>query len=97
MSALDSANCFTYSPITFICFSPWFSIVFVSFLKTFPKGGYINLAFSVSLLGSGGSTSLSVRSSYLSILPVDKADIFAASLLILYCGFSFLTLSPIIN
>ena len=36
------------------------------------------------------------RSSYLSILPDENADIFAASLLILYCTFSFLFLSSVV-
>ena len=66
------------------------------FSKAFPKGEYENLACSVIYLLLEGNISSPVRYSYLSIFPEDNADIFAASLLILYYNFSSLMLSSII-
>ena len=66
------------------------------FSKAFPKGEYPNLACSVIYLLLEGNISSPVRYSYLSIFPEDNADIFAASLLILYYNFSSLMLSSII-
>ena len=80
----------------FNCFyllSPWSSIVFVCFSKVFPKGEYANLACSITLLCSISSF---VRYSYLLILLDYNADIFAASLLISYCNFSYLIFSSIV-
>ena len=62
---------------------PWYSIVFIYFLEAFPQVKSVNLVSTV-------------RYTYLSILPDDYADIFAASLLISYCGFSSLILSSIV-
>ena len=45
------------SPSTIICFFTWSLIVFVCFLKAFPKGEYSDLAYSITLLWSGGSIS----------------------------------------
>ena len=66
------------------------------FSKAFPKGEYADLAYSVIYLLLEGNISSPVRYSYLSIFPEDNADIFAASLLILYYNFSSLILSSII-
>ena len=60
---------------------------FICFSKAFPKGEYANLACSIICLFLEGYTSSPVRYSYLSILPNDNVDIFAASLLISYCNF----------
>ena len=79
-----------------------FYLLFALFLiifKAFPKGGYVNIASSVTLLWSEGSTSSPVRYSYLSIFPDDNANVFAASLVISYCyhiSFSYLILSLIL-
>ena len=61
-----------------------------------PNGEYVNLVCPVILLRSNGNISSPVRYSYLSILPDDNADSFAASLLILYCSFSSLILSSFV-
>ena len=45
------------SPSTIICFFTLSLIVFVCFLKAFPKGEYADLAYSITLLWSGGSIS----------------------------------------
>ena len=50
----------------------------------------------MTLFWSEGSISLSVRYSYLSILPYDKVDTFAASLLISYSNFSSPILSSVV-
>ena len=47
----------------------------------------MNLACSIICFWLEGIISWPVRYSYWSILPDDKADIFAASLLISYCSF----------
>ena len=65
---------------------------FICFSNVFPRGEYVNLACSIFLIWSDGNVSLSVKYSFLSILPYDNAGIFAASLLILYCSFSSLPL-----
>ena len=60
----------------------------------FPSGEYVNLVLSsIILLWSEGNISLPVRNSYLSSLPNDNINIFAASLLILYCSISWLIVS----
>ena len=58
--------------------------------KAFLQGEYVNLAWSIILLLSGGNISLPARYSYLTISTDDKADIFAASILIKYWNFVFL-------
>ena len=58
------------------------SIVFVYFSTAFPRGVYENLACTIILLCSEGNFSSPVRFLYLLILPDDRADVFAASLLI---------------
>ena len=77
-------------------FFPYCSIDFICFLNDLPNGQYVNLAYSIILVWSDGNISSSVRYSYLSILLDDNADIFAASLLILYYSFSSLILSSIV-
>ena len=72
------------------------STVFVCFSKPFPKGEWTNLACSITFLWSGGSISSPARNSYLSIFPYNKANIFAASLLVSYCSFLFLMLLLIV-
>ena len=62
------------------CFSVWFS-------KVFPKGKYANLACSTIGLWLKDNISSPVRYSHLSIFQDAKANIFAASLLILYYSF----------
>ena len=69
---------------------------FSLFLHPLPRGEYLKLACSIIPLWSDGNISSTVRNSYLSILPDDKADIFAASLLISYCSFSSLIVSSIV-
>ena len=44
-----------------------------------------------------GNISSPIRYSYLSILPDDNAHIFAVSLLIFYCSFPSLIISPIVK
>ena len=61
-----------------------------------PRREYVNLACSITLLWSEGSISSPARYSYLSIFKDDKADIFAASLLIPYCTFLYRILSSIL-
>ena len=78
------------------CFITWSSIVFICFSNALPRGEYINFACSITLLWSDVSISSPVRYSYLSILPDDNAEVFAASLLISYCSFSSLSLSSIL-
>ena len=87
ISSVDPANCFPWSSIAFICFLPYSSIGFNCFSKDFPNGEYVNLACSVTLLWSEGSIPSSVRHSYLSIFPDNNADLFPASLLILFAIF----------
>ena len=53
------------------------------------------VAFCIIYLWLEDNISPSVRFSYLSILPYDKSDFFVACLLIRYCSFSSLILSPI--
>ena len=77
--------------IACIYFLPSSSIVFLWFSKAFPKGEYINFACSITFLESKGSVSSSV--SYLSILPYNRADVFAAFLVISYCNVSSLHVS----
>ena len=70
------------------CFIPWYLNVFICFSNAFLSGEYAHLAGLIILLWSDGNISSPVRYSYLSILPEDNADVFAASLLISYCKFS---------
>ena len=49
----------------------------------------------MALFGSDGNVSSTVRYSCLSAFPDDNSDIFAASLLLSYYSFPFLTLSSI--
>ena len=88
-------GCFLLALIALICFSPWYPIVFACFSKTFPKGEYANLAYSIIYLWLEGNISSPVGYPCVSIFPDDKADIFAASLLISYCRFSSQILSSI--
>ena len=74
--------------------STWFS---VCFSKAFTKGEYANIACSINSLRLEGSIFSPVRYSYLSIFPDNNADIFAASLLISYCNFLSLILSPVVR
>ena len=92
ISSLDSTNFFPHSSIAFICFLPWSSIVLLRFSKALSRGEYVNFACSITLLWSEGSISSPVRYSYLSILPDDKTDNFAAFMLISYCNYSSLIL-----
>ena len=95
-SPLDLTNCFSCSSSAFICFSPSSSIVFIYFSNALPMGKYVNLACSITLLWFRGSIFSPVRYSYLSILPYDNTDIFAASLLIFYFNFLSLILSSVV-
>ena len=79
--------------MAFIIFFPCSLNVFVCFSNALPSGQYVNFACSVILLWSDGNISSPVIYSYLSILPENNADIFAAALLISYYSFSFLVLS----
>ena len=78
----------------FVIASVWFLsrylIVFGCFSKAFPDEEYVNIACSIICFLLEGNISSPVRYTYLSILPDDKADIFAASLLISYCSASSL-------
>ena len=78
------------------CFIPWSSIAFICSSNALSSGEYVNLACSIILLWSDGNISTPVGYSYLPILLDYNADIFAASLLMSYCNFSFLILSSII-
>ena len=60
---------------------------FYCFLNALPSVEYFDLACSMILLWSDGNISSPVRYSYLSILTEDNADVFAASLLMLYSNF----------
>ena len=82
--------------IAFIYFFPWSLFIFDCFSKFFPKREYVNLACSISLLWSEGSTPSPVRYLYLSTFPDDSTDIFASSLLIPYYSFSSLIWSSIV-
>ena len=76
-------------------FSPYSSIVFICFSNALLRGEYVNLVCLIILIWSDGKISSPVRYSYSSIFP-DKADIFAASLLISYFSFSSLILSSFV-
>ena len=78
--------------IAFIWFSSWSLIVFICFSNASTRGEYANLPCSIILPWSGGNISSPARYSYFSILPYDKADIFAAAFLISYYSFSSLTI-----
>ena len=77
-------------------FFTWTSIVFVCFSKALPRVELENLDCSIICFWLEGNISSPVIYSYLLILPDDMADIFAASLLILYCSFSSLIWSSIV-
>ena len=69
----------------------------VSFPKAFCEGEYgYKFGFFIIWFRLENNISSPVRYSYLSILADDNADIFATSLLILYCSFLFLILSSIV-
>ena len=95
-----------FGNIPSICFNSFFLLkrsryfkarncFFVCLSKAFPKGEYENLACSITCLSLEDNISSPVRYSYLSILPDDNANVFAASLLISYGSFSSLILSSI--
>ena len=90
---LDSANCFTWSLIVFICFFLWSSIVFACFYKAFSNREYRDLACSVILLWSDGSISLPVKYSCVSIFP-DLLFFYCFSVNTILC-FSSLVLSSV--
>ena len=69
---------------------------FACFSNVFLRGEYVNVACSIFLIWSDGNVSLAVKYSYSSILLYDNAGIFAASLLMLYCSFSSLTLLSVV-
>ena len=58
---------------------------------------YVNVTYSIIILWSEGSISSSLRCSYLSTSLDDRAEIFAASLLISYCNFSTVKLLLVVN
>ena len=60
------------------------------------RGEYAKFACSIICLSLESNISSPARYSYSSNFPHDKADIFAASLLITYCTFSSVILSSII-
>ena len=66
-----------------ICFSHCSSIVFVCFFKCFSQGN-VKFVCYIICCWLDGNISSPVRNSYLWSFPDDKADIFAASLLISY-------------
>ena len=70
--------------------------MFICFPKAFPRGEYVNLAWSIICFRLDGNISSPLRYSYLLILPDYNADIFAASLLILYFRFSSLILPSLV-
>ena len=74
----------------------WSLFISDRFSKFFPEREYVNLACSISLLWSEGSTPSPVRYLYLSTFPEDSTDIFASSLLIPYYSFSSLIWSSIV-
>ena len=76
-------------------FFPSSAIVFIFFLNALPSAKYVNFVCSIILLCSDGNIPSPIRYAYLSILPDYNPDIFAASLLILYCSFSSLILLSI--
>ena len=78
------------------CFYLFFSLIFNYFSNVLPRGEYVNFGCSIILFWSDGNIPSLVRYSYLSILPDNNADIFAASLLISYCSFSSLIFSSIV-
>ena len=92
---------FLFSPVFKIfkastSFVPWSSIAFICFSNALLKGKYINLACSIFLLWADDNIFLSARYSYLSNFFDGNAYIFAFSLLMWNCSFSFLILSLIV-
>ena len=77
--------------------SLFFSLIFncFCFSNALPREEYVNFACSVILLWSDGNISSPVRFSYLSILPDNDTDIFAASVLT-YFSFSSYILSSFV-
>ena len=70
---------------------------FIVLVIAFSKGEYINSDYSIILCYSRSNISSSVKYLYLSILPNNNVDIFAASLLISYYKVSFLILSSMVR
>ena len=66
------------------------------FSKMLLTGEFLKLTWFITRLSSEGSISSPVKYSFLSIFSDDKADIFAASLLISHCNFPSLTVSSIV-
>ena len=81
--------------ISFICFSVWYSTVFVCFSKVFSKAEYANLACYIICLSLEGYIFSPVTYSYLSLFPDENTDIFVASLLIWF-NVSSIILSQIV-
>ena len=82
---------FILTSVAFVCFLSASSTGFVCISKAFPIGELVFYTIRTSLLYNPTlircNISSPVRYSYLSILPDDNADIFAASLLLSYCTF----------
>ena len=95
-NALDFTNCSPCSSSAFICVFPLSSIGFIYFSNVLPRGEYVNVACSITLLWFGDSMSLPVRYLYLSIFSDDDVDVLTASMLISNCSFSSLILSSIV-
>ena len=70
---------------------------FSLFFKCFPSDEQENLASSIGLCCCVGNISSPVRYQCLSILLDENADIFAVALLMLYCNFSSMISSSIVN
>ena len=74
-----------------ICFSPGYSTAFVYFSKAFSNGEYVNVACFIICLWW---YFLACRIfAFIIFFPDYKANVFAASLLISCCSFSFLILT----
>ena len=73
-----------------------FLLLLIFFLNVLPSGEYVNLVCSVILPWWDGNIFSPVKYSYLSILPENNADVFAASLLMLYGSFLSWCLSSIV-
>ena len=87
---IDSSSWFS-SGKTSTCFIPWSSIVIICSSNALPRREYVISVCYIILLWSDSNFSSLVRNSYLSILPDDNADIFAASLLIYIVVFHLLS------
>ena len=63
------------------------------FFEAFCSDEYVSIAFSVTLYYCEENISSTIKCSYISLFLADqKADVFAASLLILFCNFWYLIL-----